>query len=343
MQIRPSELLGLINLKTKFIKKRTVTGYGQLAFIPSLVSRVFTGRCRYAGVMITTCFLMVVNSLASSVFTEPVGYRVVESESGMSIVSVPFVSQSSVELTVESVSPGGILFFAERVTVPERSYIHVLSGHASGAVASIYSAIDYQVELEFNLGIAAGDRVAIRQHQTVDSILGEANFSGGDTLTFYNIDGTAEVLSYFEGFGWYDSSFEYAGDVSMFPGEAWVANTSSGFSFICYGAVLAHPINVYFGAQSVALIGSLNPVEELSIGEVFASSLRGGDTVTRYESVDGRLVPLGVYSYFDGFGFYDDSFQLSDHVTIGLAGGVVLVSGEAGFISLPPAFQPSED
>lgn len=281
-------------------------------------------------------------SLSGMVATSPVGFKIVEVPPGLAVVSVPFVSATSVELTVDFVGDSGVLYLNASPDATDGMYLHVLSGASLGRIATIQSVSGNHLQIETELDIAAGDRVAIREHKTVDSILQGATFSTGDTLTLYNLDGTVKPLSYFEGFGWFDTAFAPAGDVFIFPGEAFVVNTSLGFSLVSFGEVLTAPIAVSFQQGNIAIVGNLNPLDEVDLTEVFAPAVVGGDTLTKYASIEGALVPSGIYTYFAGFGFYDSNFQEIGDVGIPVAGGVVLISGTSGQVVLPPAYSPNE-
>ncbi len=274
---------------------------------------------------------------AVSVYTDPVGAVAMEVPSGISVVSDVFIQPILYQGPVTEVS--GVEIGLESVpSLNEAAFLHVVSGAAAGKVSSIVASGGSSVTVENAIGLSEGDVVAIRNHQTVGSFLEGAEFSDGDTLTLYNLDGSTETLTYFAGFGWFDSGFVSGEDFVIFPGEAIVLNTTAGFSLISLGAVTVHPVTVEFGANNVAFLGSINPTSEAAIGDIFAGSVTGGDTVTVYQNVAGSFGVAGSYTFFEGFGFYNDSFEPADSVGIPVGEGVALISGQAGTVNLPPAF-----
>ena len=278
---------------------------------------------------------------ALSLSTDPVGGTLVEIPVGASIISDIYLNEALFSGSVISVSPDGLVVeLASTPAVQHPAYIHVLSGPDAGRISTILDTEGPALSVETALDLAEGDALVIRRHRTLGELFPQGLGNGG-TATFYNADGTFESATFFERHGWLDHQFKPAEDLILFPGEAVVVNASAPASVLMSGSVTVDPVKVGFGASTIALIGSLNPVEEASLNDLFSSAATDNDTVTLYENRNGNFSLSSVHIFFEGHGFFTDAGEPSD-AGVPVAGAAVLRSSRTGHVTLPPAFNRNQ-
>ncbi len=278
-----------------------------------------------------------------TVSTVPFGGMILEIPAGTSIVSDVFIGSALYQGPVVSISPeDDVLFLNSMPAIESASYIHVLSGADQGMVSTILNADSESVTVETPLVLAEGDVVAIRKHQTIGAFFAGAAFSMGDTITFYNIDGTITSVTYFGSSGWLDSDLQDGSDLLFLPGEALVVNISQAISIIASGSVNTHLVSREFVSGAVALIGTINPIGGGTLSELFSDGAMVGDTVTFYENSNGTLFISGSYTYFGSSGYLDDELNSANDVKVPVAGAAVLQSGNSRLISILPAYSENQ-
>lgn len=289
--------------------------------------------------------LTVVNPLCAqsnpSAYTDPVGAMVVQVPAGPSVLSSPFLNSKIFQGPVVAVS-GTSVTLSSVPTLSGPHFLHVLSGNALGAVATISSSTSPSVVLENSIaGLAVGDSVAIVPHVTLGALFSTATLSDGDGATVFNTDRTTKALTYFEGFGWYDENFEAADDLILYPGEGIVVNLVAATELVVSGAVSVAPVKFEFGSLARAAVGSINPVAGISLAQLFGNSLADGDGISVFQNASGTLTNVGNFTFFEGFGFYDNAFELQDDFQVTPLNAAILMSGQNGAITIPAAFTPA--
>lgn len=278
---------------------------------------------------------------AFSLSTDPVGGTIIEIPAGISILSDSYLGEALFTGTVTGVSPDGhIVELAGTPAVQHPAYIHVLSGPDAGRISTILDADGAILTIETALDLAEGNALVIRKHRTLGELFPQGLGNGG-TATFYNTDGTIEANTYYKQFGWYDSRDQPADNLILFPGEAVVVNAPASTSVLMSGAVTVDPVKVGFGASTIALVGSLNPLEDARLDDLFASAATENDTITLYENRNGGFSVSSVHTFFEGHGFFTDAGEPSD-TGVPVGGAAVLRSSRAGHVTLPPAFSHDE-
>lgn len=274
------------------------------------------------------------------VYTDPIGVVVHEVPAGLSIVSAPLLNEIIHSGYVQNVNGSTVdLSFTPSQVADRATYLHVLDGDAIGFVDTIISTEGSAAELEFGIvGLQPGDRISIRPHHTIDQLFEGQNPGNNSSITLYNRDGSTTGLTYFTGFGWYDSDFELAGDSAIFPGEGFVLNTSEPMRIVFNGSVSTHPLVVPVEGGKLALVGSLNPAVAKTVGDLFGGQLPNNSTVTIYQNQNLQLIPISGLTYFTGFGFYNAFFEESDHeLLFPLEAATVLLAAPSA-IMLPAAY-----
>ncbi len=278
---------------------------------------------------------------ALSLSTDPVGGTIIEIPAGISILSDSYLGEALFTGTVTGVSPDGLVVeLPSTPAVQHPAYIHVLSGPDAGRISTILDSEGPFLTVETALDLAEGDALVIRKHRTLGELLPQG-LGDGSTATFYNADGTIESATLLEKHGWLDRQSLLADDLILFPGEAVVVNASSPASVLMSGSVTVDPVKVGFGASAIAIVGSLNPVEDARLDDLFASAATENDTVTLYENRNGIFSVSSVHTFFEGHGFFTDAGEPSN-TGVPVGGAAVLRSSRAGHVTLPPAFSHDE-
>jgi hypothetical protein len=274
------------------------------------------------------------SAFAQGVTTDPVGYVTADLQPGASLVSVPLLGDIQYAGVAGAVAGAVVDLSGLPASVSTPSYVHVTSGTAAGATASITLSDANSVTLEGAIaGLAQGDSVRIVEHFTLADITAASGSSitDGGIVTIYNSNNTTDSYTSFSN-GWYDSGFTISDDVIVFPGEGVVMNLQTATSLTFTGNVNTAPVNVAVTSGAVNIIGSVNPSTPAggdSIGGALAASLSDGSTLTLY-SEDGALTSAATYTCFSG-DWYDSGFTLTE---ISIASPSVVVVNPQGSVDV---------
>lgn len=274
-----------------------------------------------------------------TVSTVPFGGMILEIPAGTSIVSDVFIGSALYQGPIASIyGDGSVLGLGNLPAIEHPAYVHVLSGTDEGMVSTILDADNDFVTVETALDVEVGDIVAIRKHQTVGEFF-QSGFASGGIVTFYNVDGSIITATFFEGFGWFDGADQPAEEVIMFPGEAFVLNNPSGASFptIVSGSVNTNPVKVPISENTLAIIGTINPVNSIELADLFGDSLGSGGIATIYEN-DGNLQVSNTFTYYSDWGFFNQTDDPSDSFPVSPSTRIVLNPQKTGFIKIPAAY-----
>lgn len=280
-----------------------------------------------------------VSIMAQPVFTDPVGAVSEILPAGAQVKSLSLTKASAYQGAVQSVD-GTTVGLSGVSSVSGPSYLHVLSGAAAGSIVSIDSfGLNSVVIASAVTGLSVDDTVAIREHNTLADLASYIGAVDGDVVTLFNPDGSSIQAEYFDGFGWYDESADAVVDsLPIYPGEGFSLTLNGSREAVFIGTVSTNPVNVQFGAGVISLVGTMSPVAGQEIGGMFPSFV-DEDSVSFYVSSGGNLVQTGVFSFFDGFGFYDEATDTIVDDAVVLPGTAIVVSSSSpGFAVLEPAF-----
>jgi hypothetical protein len=164
--------------------------------------------------------------------------------------------------------------------------------------------------------------------------LGDA-FSGmNDQSVVFTWNGSVYTkYTYFAGFGWFNESFQSADAVPLAAGDGlWLSGASSPVDVLMLGEVpqaASITINLVAGFNMVA-----NPYPvELTLGDLPDVSLSDQDVIFTW---DGSTYTK--YTYFAGFGWFNESFQSADGVPVAVGDAFWLDSGAGGTMVLNKQF-----
>ena len=285
--------------------------------------------------LLSASFPLVGNAVA----TAPVGYVTVDMPVGTSLLSTPLLGEIQYTGTAGVVAGAVLNLSGLPATVSTPSYVHVTSGTAVGAIASITSSDATSITLEGAIsGLAEGDVVRIVEHATLAHLTSASGSTVPDstTVTVYNSDGTQDTYTCFSDL-WYDALFASADNVILFPGEGAVVNLQGATTFVFTGNVNTVPVEITLTTGVVNLVGSVNPSAPTgsdSLGGAL-SSLADSSTITVY-SEDGGLSQQDTDTLFSGV-WYDALFAPQE---ISVAAPSVIVVNPQGTasVALPAAY-----
>lgn len=280
--------------------------------------------------LLASAALFTLNSFAN-VQTDPVGYTTIVVPDGGSILA-PSLYQEPVYSGVVDGVDGQDIDLPNLPSLSGSLFLHVTSSdNALGQVRTITAVDGGTASVESLIaGLANGDTVSIRPHFLLSDLDSLFEFSDDDTVTVYNLDGSSNSYSYFDGFGFFDLESETDGNsVIVFPGEGISLNVATGGSIVLTGAVMTYPIAVQAAPNVPIYVGNSDPSSAISLEDLLV--LQDDDTVTLYKrNPQGQLVTDASYAYFSGFGFFnlDDETEGND-ILVPVGSAVVVVKGNS--------------
>ena len=284
--------------------------------------------------------LLTSSAFAQTVATDPVGYVTTNLQAGTNLVTAPLLGDIQYNGLAGTVAGAVVDLSGLPASVSTPSYVHVPSGTAAGATASIVSSDATSVTLEGAIaGLAQGDVVRIVEHfQLSDlTVASDSSLVDGSVVTIYNSDNTSDSYTTYSNL-WFDANFAASDGVIVFPGEGVVMNLQGATTLTFVGNVNTKPVDVALTSGAVNVVGSVNPSTPAgvdSIGAALAASLTDGSTLTLY-SEDGALTTGTTYTCYSGV-WYDPSFVVTD-LSIASPSAVVVSPQGSVAATMPAAY-----
>ncbi|WP_269539831.1 TIGR02597 family protein [Cerasicoccus fimbriatus] len=292
---------------------------------------------------------------ANAATTDPMGGMVipVKGESDTRI-SVPFSRAVTFEGRIDSISgstltilgspswdDGEFLYGDADSSDPANTYYAVFLTGAKEGLALEITANDANsitvalgdedltgVTSESADGSGNGDIIQIVPYWTPATLFSGTTVPEGSILYRYINSGNAvnrsaaDVLTYFDGYGWYDNGGNLSDDDTLDIAEGVIIRTpagSSDFDLILSGAVPMFKTRYIFSTddsgQSNDIIFSVYTPVDVSIGDSGLGGVADQAILYAYnnDSADYNKSASSVLTYFEGYGWYDNGGNLVDN------------------------------
>ena len=285
-------------------------------------------------------FLNAGASAPTPVATAPVGYVTTDLPVGRSLYSPPMVQADAFNGVVSGVS-GSTLTFDSLPALPTPAYVQVLdeTGSATGIVSTVVSSTATTVTLEAAIAglVADTSRVAIRKHITIGDIFEGATIADATTVDLYEGNGDVTALTYFAGFGFFDQDNNPADNIIVQPGEGMVVNNAGAtpISVTLAGSVLTKQAKRDIYPSVVNIVSPLDPSGGSTLIDLIPSPA-DASTATAYTNTGGVFSASGNYTFFAGFGWYDEGNNLANSIVIQPGSAIVVKSSAASVATVNP-------
>jgi len=289
-------------------------------------------------------------------YSEAVGYSTSTFPGGTSGHGVGFVKPaiftgSATKLSTSSISVSG-LTAANNSLAPSGGlpthYVEIISGANEGLNVDVVSNTGTTVVVDADLSsIGSSENIAIRPHVKASDVFAGNSSLGdfNDTFIVYNSDGSTSSLlrDSTSATGWVDPATFSAADLVIYPGQAFLLNTSGAGSFTFSGSVKATATLVPLYSGSVNLVTAANPSSNPNIQ---SSGL--GDNLSAFNDTVGTFSSDGSFVQNSNYLWAGDPDKFIDPNTFGTVTGVSLPGLEAILVGVaadtnwkaPAPYQP---
>jgi hypothetical protein len=168
------------------------------------------------------------------------------------------------------------------------------------------------------------------QGAAAGTALGDAFSGQNDQSVVFTWDGTSYTkYTYFAGFGWFDEFFASADAVVIGAGEGvWLADSTGGADVIISGEAPQASSVTNSLVAGFNMVANPYPVA-MTLGELPAASLSDQDVVFTWNGAG-----YNKYTYFAGFGWFDEFFASADAVELSVGESAWLDSSAGGLLVL---------
>jgi len=283
---------------------------------------------------------------AATATSDVVGYTKLAYPAGASAFGVGFVKPTTFQGVPTSVTSTTMTFsgsnFANLGPTSDglpKNYVEIIDGPLAGYNADIIShtATVLTIDADFS-SLATKPTIVIREHiRASDVFKGNANLVDyGDTFVVNNPDGSQSSLlrDSSSSTGWIDAGTFSAADLIIYPGQAFLLNTSSSGEFTFSGLVKKTPTAIPLYAASGNFVSYSNPsatpdLQAMNLGTNFAASEEYGSTMGTF-STSGDLAQSATYLWAGvaGGGFIDPG-TFAPPVGVNVAGLSAVIVGVA--------------
>ena len=296
---------------------------------------------------------------ATTVTSDVVGYTKSSFPTGASAFGVGFVKPTTFQgvptsLTSSTMTFSGANFVALAPTSDglPKNYVEIIDGPLAGYNADIIShtATVLTISADFS-SLVTQPTIVIREHVRASEV-----FNGNtslvdytDTIVLNNPDGSQSSLlrDSTSSTGWIDAGTFAAADLIIYPGQAFLLNTSGSGEFTYTGLVKKTPTAIPLYAASGNFVSYSNPsatpsLQEMNLGADFGSSEEYVSTVGTF-STNGNFDQTAAYLWagVGGGGFIDPgTFSPPTGVNVaGLSAVIVNVASDSVWIVPSPLTQ----
>jgi hypothetical protein len=305
---------------------------------------------------LTLLVAAVMSANAQPVYSEVVGYTKSTYPAGASAFGVGFVKPTtfqgvptSVTSTTMEFSGSNFVNLGPTIDGLPKNYVEIIDGPLAGYNADIIShtATVLTISADFS-SLLSNPTIMIREHiRASDIFKGNTSLVDyGDTFVVNNPDGSQSSLlrDSSSSTGWIDAGTFSAADLIIYPGQAFLLNTSSSGEFTFSGLVKKTPTAVPLYAASGNFVSYSNPsanpsLQSMNLGANFASSEEYGSTMGTF-SASGDLAQSATYLWAGvaGGGFIDPgTFAPPVGVSVpGLSAVIVGVANDSVWIVPSP-------
>ena len=307
-------------------------------------------------VALAILFTAVMAGNAQPVYSDVVGYTKSTFPTGASAFGVGFVKPTTFQGVPTSLTSTTMAFSGSNFVnlgptsdgLP-KNYVEIIDGPLAGYNADIISHTATVLTISANFSsLQANPTIVIREHiRASDVFKGNANLVDyTDTFVLNNPDGSQSSLlrDSSSSTGWIDGVTFAPADLIIYPGQAFLLNTSGGGEFTFSGVVKKTPTAIPLYAASGNFVSYSNPsatpgLEAMNLGANFASSEEYVSTMGTFSS-SGDLAQDATYLWAGvaGGGLIDGvTFSPPIGVTIaGLSGIIVNVSTDSVWLVPSP-------
>ena len=291
-------------------------------------------------------FAAVMAGNAQPVYSDVVGYTKSTYPAGASAFGVGFAKPTtfqgvptSVTSTTMEFSGSNFVNLGPTIDGLPKNYVEIIDGPLAGYNADIISHTATVLTISANFSsLQANPTIVIREHiRASDVFKGNANLVDyGDTFVVNNPDGSQSSLlrDSSSSTGWIDAGTFSAADLIIYPGQAFLLNTSSSGEFTFSGMVKKTPTAIPLYAASGNFVSYSNPsanpdLQAMNLGTNFASSEEYGSTMGTF-STSGDLAQSATYLWAGvaGGGFIDPG-TFAPPVGVNVAGLSAVIVGVA--------------
>ena len=284
--------------------------------------------------------------LAATAYMDPVGAVVVTCLGGPSDtrIALPFIQSPSFVGTVASVAGSDVTLTDAAFTPGEFDevagaapvghpvyYVMVNDGALEGGILDITTnTADTVTVADSTAGLVAGDTVTITKHWTFADIVGGATqtvIPDGSTVLLYDSTvaginkGAMGVWSFYDGFGWYDPSFNAADTQVLYVGESFIVRNSGAVASGDVDLVLAG--NVPMNNTRLYVMSADGNDQDNYVGMMCPVGIPTIDTGLNVDDRDKIMIPANdvvginkgakdIYDWYAGFNWYNNAFQVVD-------------------------------
>ena len=295
----------------------------------------------------------------TTVYSDVVGYTKSSFPAGASAFGVGFVKPTTFQgvptsLTSSTMTFSGANFVGLGPTSDglPKNYVEIIDGPLAGYNADIISHTPTVLTIAADFSsLQASPTIVIREHiRASDVLMGNTSLADyTDTIALNNPDGSQSSLlrDSSSSTGWIDAGTFSAADLIIYPGQAFLLNTSGSGEFTYSGIVKKTPTAVPLYSASGNFVSYSNPsaspsLQGMNLGENFGGSEEYVSTVGTF-STNGNFDQTAAYLWagVGGGGFIDPgTFEPPTGVTVaGLSAVIVNVASDSVWIVPSPLTQ----
>jgi hypothetical protein len=296
---------------------------------------------------------------AATVTSDVVGYTKLSFPAGASAFGVGFVKPTTFQGVPTSVTSSTMTFSGSNFVglgptsdgLP-KNYVEIIDGPLAGYNADIISHTATQLTIDADFSsLVTKPTIVIREHIRASDVLrGNTSLADyTDTIVLNNPDGSQSSLlrDSSSSTGWIDAGTFSAADLIIYPGQAFLLNTSGSGEFTFSGTVKKTPTAVPLYSASGNFVSYSNPsaspsLQGMNLGANFGGSEEYVSTVGTF-STNGNFDQTAAYLWAGvaGGGFIDPgTFAPPAGVTVaGLSAVIVNVASDSVWIVPAPITQ----
>jgi len=295
----------------------------------------------------------------TTVTSDVVGYTRSSFPAGASAFGVGFVKPTTFQGVPTSVTSSTMTFSGSNFVglgptsdgLP-KNYVEIIDGPLAGYNADILSHTATVLTISANFSsLQVKPTIVIREHVRASDVLkGNTSLADyTDTIVLNNPDGSQSSLlrDSSSSTGWIDAGTFSAADLIIYPGQAFLLNTSGSGEFTFSGLVKKTPTAIPLYSASGNFVSYSNPsaspsLQGMNLGANFGGSEEYVSTVGTF-STNGNLDQTAAYLWagVGGGGFIDPgTFEPPTGVTVaGLSAVIVNVASDSVWIVPAPITQ----
>ena len=313
-------------------------------FRVSLVKETINMKKLSGALAILVAAVMAAN--AQPVYSEVVGYTKSTFPTGASAFGVGFVKPTTFQGVPTSLTSTTMTFSGSNFVnlgptsdgLP-KNYVEIIDGPLAGYNADIIShtATVLTISADFS-ALVLNPTIVIREHiRASDVFKGNTSLTDyADTFVLNNPDGSQSSLlrDSLSSTGWIDAVSFTSADLIIYPGQAFLLNTSSSGEFTFSGSVKKTPTAIPLYASSGNFVSYSNPsatpdLQAMNLGENFGASEDYTATMGTF-STSGDLVQDATYLWAGALGGgLIDSIAFAPPVGVSVPGLSAIIVGVA--------------